>query len=136
MGRHGVAPGCFTEPRGVGLVAHGDGGNGGDSGNGGSLLLVVAESRRLQLLTLRGEPLQVLAPGPGPLRLGPLGLWGVAIGSGDTRAYVVNTISNELHLLTLDVPHLPPHHCAVDWNQAQFEAPGASESGSDDTDQP
>ena len=124
IGRSGDAPGCFTEPRGVGLVG----------ARGGGLLLVVAESRRLQLLTLRGEPLQVLAPGPAPLRLGPLGLWGVAIGSGDTRAYVVNTISNELHLLTLDVPHLPPHHCAVDWNQAQFEAPGASESGGDDTD--
>ena len=48
VGRHGVAPGCFTEPRGVGLVAHADGGNGGNGGNGGSLLLVVAESRRLQ----------------------------------------------------------------------------------------
>ena len=112
IGRSGDAPGCFTEPRGVGLVG----------ARSGGLLLLVAESRRLQLLTLHGEPLQVLAPGPTPLRLGPPGLWGVALGSSDTRAYVVNTISNELHLLALNVPHLPPHHCAVDWNQTRTAA--------------
>lgn len=101
LGRHGAAPGCFNEPRGVGLVTShcGDG--------DGPLLLVVAESRRLQVLTLRGEPLQVLVPGVPPpgLRLaGPPGLWGVAIGvgdDGDARAFVVNNVSNELHVLSV-----------------------------------
>ena len=101
LGRHGAAPGCFNEPRGVGLVTS----HGGDGD--GPLLLVVAESRRLQVLTLRGEPLQVLVPGVPPpgLRLaGPPGLWGVAIGvgdDGDARAFVVNNVSNELHVLSV-----------------------------------
>ena len=72
------------------------------------------------MLTLRGEPLQVMVPGPSPgvnmfgpretiLRAGqpgPPGLWGVAIGSGDTRAFVVNTVSNELHVLSLHTERL------------------------------
>ena len=105
VGRHGFAPGCFVEPRGVGILG---------APREGPVRIVVAESRRVQLLTERGEPLQVLALGvevpehwsrpeleSRPRLVGRPGLWGVAVGSGDRRVYVVNSISNELHVLSV-----------------------------------
>ena len=111
VGGSGAAPGRFTEPRGVALV-----------GAQGGLLLVVAESRRMQVLTLLGEPLQLLAPGPpqpAPLRAGPPGLWGVAVGRDDARGCVVNANSNELHLLTVRAPRLPDAWRRVSWSRTR-----------------
>jgi len=54
IGRSGRAPGCFHLPTGVETV-------GGDAG-GGDAVLVVAERRRIQVLTLEGVPLQVVTP--------------------------------------------------------------------------
>eukprot|EP00966_Prymnesium_polylepis_P302531 6989265-Prymnesium_polylepis.1 len=100
LGRHGAAPGCFVEPRGVGIL------HTGSSSTAPLVLLVVAESRRLQVLTLQGESLQVVVPSaltPSSFTQphGPPGLWGVAVGFHDTHAFVVNTISNELHVLAV-----------------------------------
>uniref|UniRef100_A0A7S0LSL4 SMP-30/Gluconolactonase/LRE-like region domain-containing protein n=1 Tax=Coccolithus braarudii TaxID=221442 RepID=A0A7S0LSL4_9EUKA len=92
FGKHGNQPGCFNEPRGVAVC---------DSVNGD--LLVVSETRRLQVLTLDGSPLQVLPQGPSPsLRTQasfPPGLWGIC--ATRDRVYTVNVISNELLVLSL-----------------------------------
>ncbi|KAL3930293.1 MAG: hypothetical protein SGPRY_001600 [Prymnesium sp.] len=47
IGRRGVAPGCFTLPSGIATT---------------SQLLLVAERRRVQVLTAQGVPLQVVLP--------------------------------------------------------------------------
>lgn len=91
FGGHGNQPGRFNEPRGVALceTVHGE-------------RLIVSETRRLQVLTLDGCPQQVLPPGPSQsLRSAPLppGLWGIC--ATYDRVYVVNVISNELHVLSL-----------------------------------
>ena len=81
IGGYGDAPGKFSEPRGIALLPMAF-----------ELLLLVAESRRLQVLTLDGSPLQIFVPdGPAPsssVPSGPgspsarrliTGLWGVCV---------------------------------------------------------
>jgi len=68
LGRKGTAPGCFRRPRGLTIV---DGAEDAPEG-GREPWIIVAEAKRVQVLTLNGTPLQLLEP---PNRTGTL--WGL-----------------------------------------------------------
>ena len=74
LGTKGVAPGQFRRPRGVTVLRE-----------AGEPLLVVAEAKRVQVVTIHGEPRQVIEPSE---RAGTL--WGVSTSWDGATVYVTD----------------------------------------------
>ena len=78
IGRLGHAPGCFAEPSSVACAP--------STRRGGRIRLVVAERRRVQVLSRDGVPLQVIVPPSGCGSLYGCFLWGRTLLVADVQA--------------------------------------------------